>query len=122
VFNVNGIIGLISLFLHSSTQTPAVMHGFVFTDNSSSPNIIITMENVIFTEKLFAGTRVYYFDAREDVKGDPYLQIVEAPTEGGKGTRKRIFIHDRDFAKFKETLGKVFDQWQEHFGANVNKS
>lgn len=78
--------------------------------------------NVIFTEKLFAGTRVYYFDAREDVKGDPYLQIVEAPTDGGKGTRKRIFIHDRDFAKFKETLGKVFDQWQEHFGANVNKS
>lgn len=80
------------------------------------------MENVIFTESQFAGTRVYHFDAREDVKGDPYLQIVETPTGGGKGKRQRIFIHANDLAKFKETLSKVFDQWQEHFGANVNKS
>lgn len=84
--------------------------------------IIITMENVIFTESQFAGTRVYHFDAREDVKGDPYLQIVETPTGGGKGKRQRIFIHANDLAKFKETVCRVIDQCLEQFGPNVTKS
>lgn len=80
------------------------------------------MENVIFTEKQFAGTRVFYFDAREDVNGDPYLQIVEAPTGGGQGKRHRIFIHARDLAAFKENVCKAIDRCIEHFGPNVNKS
>ena len=80
------------------------------------------MENVIFTETQFAGTRAYHFDAREDVKGDPYLQIVETPTGGGKGKRQRIFIHANDLAKFKETVCRVIDQCLEQFGQNVNKS
>ena len=84
--------------------------------------IIITMENVLFTESQFAGTRVYHFDAREDVNGDPYLQIVEAPTGGGNGKRHRIFIHAQDLATFKEKVCKVIDRCIEQFESNVNKS
>ncbi|MBQ7204625.1 MAG: DUF3276 family protein [Muribaculaceae bacterium] len=80
------------------------------------------MENVLFTESQFAGTRVYHFDAREDVNGDPYLQIVEAPTQGGKGKRHRIFIHANDLATFKETVNRVLDRCIEQFGLNVSKS
>ena len=80
------------------------------------------MENVIFTETQFAGTRAYHFDAREDVKGDPYLQIVEAPTQGNNGTRHRIFIHAQDLPKFKDTICKVFEKWQEQIGPIVTKS
>ena len=56
------------------------------------------------------------------MKGDPYLQIVETPTGGGKGKRQRIFIHANDLAKFKETVCRVIDQCLEQFGPNVNKS
>ena len=80
------------------------------------------MENVLFTESQFAGTRVYHFDAREDVNGDPYLQIVEAPTGGGNGKRHRIFIHAQDLATFKEKVCNVIDRCIEQFESNVNKS
>ena len=83
--------------------------------------IIITM-NVLFTKTQFAGTRCYHFDAREDVKGDPYLQIVEVPTGGGKGKRHRIFIHARDLEAFKASVVEAIDQCLEQFGANVTKS
>lgn len=96
-----------------STPDPATHHH----------QFIITMENVLFTKKQFAGTRCYHFDAREDVKGDPYLQIVEVPTGGGNGKRHRIFIHARDLKKFKKSVVEVVDKCLELFPeANVTKS
>ena len=95
-----------------SSPTPATHHH----------QFIITMENVLFSKKQFAGTRCYHFDAREDVNGDPYLQIVEVPTAGSKGKRQRIFVHAQDLEKFKESIIEVIDQCIERFGENVNES
>ena len=80
------------------------------------------MENVLFTKTQFAGTRCFHFDAREDKKGDPYLQIVEVPTTGGKGKRSRIFIHARDLEEFKASVNEAIDKCLNLFGPNVNKS
>ncbi len=80
------------------------------------------MKEPIFTTSVFAGTRCYHLDAREDVQGDPYLQIVECPTKGGKGKRQRIFIHARDLEKFRQAVNEVTDRCKELFNQNVIKS
>lgn len=80
------------------------------------------MKEPIMTRTVFAGTRVYHFDAREDVQGDPYLQIVEVPTQGSKGKRQRIFVHAQDLAKFKAAADEMITACIGHFVQNVNKS
>lgn len=73
------------------------------------------MKEPITTKSVFAGTRCYHFDAREDVQGDPYLQIVECPTKGSRGKRQRIFIHARDLDKFRDAVVEMTDRCKEHF-------
>lgn len=79
--------------------------------------IIITMKEPIITKSVFAGTRCYHLDAREDVKGDPYLQIVECPTNG-KGKRQRIFVHAQDLDKFRDAVNYMVNRCKE---LNVSK-
>lgn len=98
-------------------SNPQVGHPALYIHHKN----IITMKQPLFTESQFAGTRCYHFDAREDVQGDPYLQIVECPTKGGRGKRERIFVHAEDLEEFRRHVNSMVDrclaQWP-----NVSKS
>ncbi len=65
----------------------------------------------IFSKKISAGTRVYYFDARQDSKGQCYLTISEIPTDkapAGK-KRQRLFIHAEYLGDFVDAFAELSD-------------
>lgn len=61
------------------------------------------------TERVSAGTRIYYVDALQDKKGQPYLSISEVPVDRnpGKKERQRIFVHHEDIDRLIDALTKV---------------
>lgn len=70
------------------------------------------MNNQTKTVRVSAGTRIYYFDARTDKKGQPYISIAEVPVDRSPGVKKRqrIFIHTEDIGKFAD----AFDELAKH--------
>lgn len=61
------------------------------------------------TVRVSAGTRIYYFDAHKDKKGQPYLSITEVPVDcsPGKKSRQRIFIHAEDLDSFADAFAEI---------------
>ncbi len=60
----------------------------------------------LFTQKVVAGNRTYYFDLKETQQGAKYLSITES--QGLKGMRQRIMVFEDHLNEFKEGLEKVF--------------
>lgn len=58
-----------------------------------------------------AGSRLYYFDVREDSKGNEYITITEQNTRTKK--RSCIFLHPENIDKFRQALDEA--------AANVSK-
>lgn len=58
-----------------------------------------------------AGSRLYYFDVREDTKGNDYITVTEMNTRTKK--RNSIFIHAEAIDKFRQALDEA--------AANVSK-
>lgn len=69
------------------------------------------MENPFKTVCVSAGTRVYYFDAYKDGKGQSYISVSEIPVDRspGKKQRQRIFIHGEDIDKFSAAFAEIAD-------------
>lgn len=61
------------------------------------------------TVRVSAGTRIYYFDAHKDKKGQPYISITEVPVDRspGKKSRQRIFIHAEDLDSFADAFAEI---------------
>lgn len=61
------------------------------------------------TKSVSAGTRIYYFDALNDSKGQPYFSISEVPVDRSPGSKKRqrIFIHKEDIEKFADAFNEM---------------
>jgi capsid protein len=64
------------------------------------------MQQPKFTQKVSAGTRLYYFDINTDKNGVDYLSITEVPTERkpGQKFRQKIFVHSEDIPAFLEAM------------------
>lgn len=67
------------------------------------------MEKPTKTVRVSAGTRIYYFDAHIDKKGQPYISISEVPVDRnpGKKARQRIFVHVEDIDKFAGAFAEL---------------
>lgn len=67
------------------------------------------MEKPTKTLSVSAGTRIYYFDAHKDNKGQPYISIAEVPVDRnpGKKHRQRIFVHIEDIDKFANAFAEL---------------
>lgn len=67
------------------------------------------MDTLEQTTRVSAGTRVYYFDARVDRKGQRYIAISEIPTERAPKDKKRqrIFVHAENIDAFIKALAEV---------------
>lgn len=85
----------------------------------------------VYTERVRAGKRTYYFDIRETKSSDFYITITESKRKpNGRGYEKhKIFLYKEDFNRFlaalQNTIGYVksdllpdydFDAYQEEQG------
>lgn len=75
----------------------------------------------IFSNKVRAGKRTYFFDVRATRSQDYYLTITESKKifndDGSHFFKKhKIFLYKEDFEKFKSALNKSVDYIIEHKG------
>ena len=64
----------------------------------------------IFTKKVKAGRRTYYFDVKENVNNDKYLIISETKAvDFGKQDRFRIMVFPEDLDNFQEAFNEVVE-------------
>jgi len=76
----------------------------------------------VFSEKVKAGKRTYFFDVKKTRGNDLYLTITESKRKYGSEIGERaefekhkIFLYKEDFEKFSEgmdnALGKIKELW-----------
>ncbi len=65
----------------------------------------------VFSTKLVANDRTYFFNVKENYKGDMYLNIVESKTTSDEGRfiRQSIFIFPEDLGEFLREFQKSVD-------------
>jgi hypothetical protein len=65
----------------------------------------------IFSKKVRAGKRTYFFDVRTTRSEDFYLTITESKKRFPDGTfeKHKIFLYKEDFANFVENLQETLD-------------
>ncbi|MAZ54675.1 MAG: DNA-binding protein [Flavobacteriales bacterium] len=78
----------------------------------------------IFSNKVRAGKRTYFFDVRSTRSQDYYLTITESKKtfndDGSHFFKKhKIFLYKEDFEKFKVALNKSVDFIIEHKGKDI---
>lgn len=70
-------------------------------------------KNEIYSQRVRAGKRTYFFDVRQTKSGDYYLTITESKKkfkeDGGANDnvffeKHKIFLYKEDFEKFKKAL------------------
>ncbi len=64
-------------------------------------------DKTLFTEKVAAGKRTYFFDLKEDNKGSKILKVTESRKNDGEFIRHSVLIFEEDFEKIFEALEKV---------------
>lgn len=70
------------------------------------------MNREIYTSKIKAGRRTYFFDIRETSKGSYYLEITESKSlDDGKFERHSIMIFDDDILNIKNELNNIYDKF-----------
>ena len=76
-----------------------------------------TDKDLIFSESVKAGKRIYYFDVKQSRNGDKYIAITESK-KINEGTfenprfvyeKHKLFLYKEDYEKFVEALGKTLD-------------
>ncbi|MEZ4825672.1 MAG: DUF3276 family protein [Bacteroidia bacterium] len=65
----------------------------------------------VYSEKIRAGKRTYFFDVRSTRSNDYYITITESKRRfNGRGYDKhKIFLYKEDFNKFLASLNKTVD-------------
>ena len=66
-------------------------------------------KNELFTEKVAAGSRTYFFNIKETSKGDKYLVINESKKSGETFEHHRVMVFEEDFAAFNNGLKKAVE-------------
>ena len=74
--------------------------------------------DIVFSEAVKAGKRIYYFDVKETRNGEKFLTITESKkiVEGGDALnpqftfqKHKIFLYKEDYEKFAAALQKTID-------------
>lgn len=63
----------------------------------------------IFSKKIRAGKRTYFFDVKATKGNDYFITITESKKsfEDGSFVKHKIFLYKEDFNKFQEALGET---------------
>jgi hypothetical protein len=70
----------------------------------------------VFSKKVRAGNRTYFFDVKATRSGDYYLTLTESKKrlEDGVFVKHKIFLYKEDFEKFAEGLNETVDYIKSH--------
>lgn len=70
----------------------------------------------VFSKKVRAGKRTYFFDVKATRSGDYYLTLTESKKrlEDGQFVKHKIFLYKEDFEKFTEGLNESVDYIKNH--------
>lgn len=69
----------------------------------------------LFSSKLVRNDRTYFFNVKENMYGDLYLNIVESkPTEGGSFLRQSVLVYQEDIGQFVKEMQKSLDYLKMH--------
>lgn len=65
----------------------------------------------VFSKKVRAGKRTYFFDVKSTRSGDYYITVTESKKrmEDGVFVKHKIFLYKEDFEKFREGLNETVD-------------
>jgi hypothetical protein len=63
----------------------------------------------LLKERVNAGSRTYFFDVKESVKGSKYLTINESRKNGEKFEHNRIMIFEDQMDAFTDGFKKVYE-------------
>ena len=74
-------------------------------------------KDLLYSETVKAGKRIYYFDVKQSRNGDRYVAITESkriadgPTDNPHVTfeKHKLFLYKEDYDKFVAALNKVID-------------
>ncbi len=74
-------------------------------------------KELVFSESVKAGKRIYYFDVKRSRNGDKYVAITESkktvsgPEDNPQVSyeKHKVFLYKEDFDKFSTALLKVID-------------
>lgn len=70
----------------------------------------------VFSKKIRAGKRTYFFDVKATRSNDYYVTITESKkrAEDGSFIKHKIFLYKEDFEKFAEGLNDTVDYIKSH--------
>lgn len=70
----------------------------------------------VFSKKVRAGKRTYFFDVKATRSGDYYLTLTESKKrlEDGVFVKHKIFLYKEDFEKFTEGLTETVEYIKSH--------
>ncbi len=63
----------------------------------------------LFTHKVVAGGRTYFFDVRETKEGVKYLVISESKQEGSSYAHRRVMVFEENLQAFADGLQKALN-------------
>lgn len=66
-----------------------------------------TAKKELFSEKMRAGSRTYFFDVKESAIGSKYLVINESRKVGQSHEHNRVMVFEEDILSFNEELKKA---------------
>jgi hypothetical protein len=66
-----------------------------------------TTEKKLFTKKVRAGSRTYFFDVKESKNGTKYLKISESRRRDSRRTHNRLMIFEEHLEAFNKAYGKA---------------
>ena len=81
-------------------------------------------KKALFSERVFAGSRIYFFDVKEATDGTKYLVIDESRhSEGDSYTHNRVMVFEDNIAIFMEGLMKAVNAMalEQHFEDTEDK-
>lgn len=78
-------------------------------------------KELVFSENVKAGKRIYYFDVKQSRNGDKYVAITESkkivsgPEDDPQVSyeKHKVFLYKEDFAKFRAALDLVISKASE---------
>jgi hypothetical protein len=77
-------------------------------NNNQIDETLSKMSDSIYSTKLNAGSKTYFFDVRETQSGDKYLQITESRLkQDGERYRSNIVIFKEHFNEFRQVLEEI---------------
>lgn len=71
---------------------------------------------ILFSKRLFAGPRKYFFDIRTNKNGEAFLMIIETKRHGAQARdRHQIHIYKEDLLRFKQMFNETADKMKEMY-------